>query len=122
MTYGPCSVFGLLVQSSRPSPSTTSHWSSRRCGSAGSSAFVTIRCTDDEETERAVDPYHITYYAGGLYRVGYCHLRKAVRIFAVERIRGMRLLKERYEIPADFDAVAYLNNAWGIVRGDLVKI
>jgi predicted DNA-binding transcriptional regulator YafY len=76
----------------------------------------------DEETDRAVDPYHLTYHAGGLYLVGHCHLRKDLRIFAVERIRAARLLVERYTIPADFDPVAYLNAAWGMMRGDRLPI
>jgi predicted DNA-binding transcriptional regulator YafY len=43
----------------------------------------------DEETKREVDPYHLTYFNGGLYLVGYCHLRRAIRVFAMERIRGL---------------------------------
>jgi predicted DNA-binding transcriptional regulator YafY len=76
----------------------------------------------DAETERLVDPYHVTLYSGGLYLVGYCHLRREVRIFAVERIRAIETLRETFAIPADFDAEAYLRGAWGIVRGDLVTV
>jgi hypothetical protein len=36
----------------------------------------------DAETERDVDPYHLTHFNGGLYLVGYCHLRETVRVFA----------------------------------------
>ncbi len=76
----------------------------------------------DAETERAVDPYHLTYFNGGLYLVGYCHLREAVRVFAVERVRAVEALRRRFEVPADFDARDYLDKAWGILQGDLVPV
>lgn len=76
----------------------------------------------EQETQRDVDPYHLTYFNGGLYLVAHCHLRDAIRVFAVERIRGLDLLRARFEVPADFDADRYLNGAWGILRGDLVAV
>jgi predicted DNA-binding transcriptional regulator YafY len=36
---------------------------------------------------REVDPYHVWFAGGGLYLIGYCHLRQEVRMFAVERTR-----------------------------------
>ena len=76
----------------------------------------------DAETDRRVDPYHVTLFNGGLYLVGYCHLRREVRIFAVERIRAIDTLRETFAMPADFDAEAYLRSAWGIVRGELISV
>ena len=76
----------------------------------------------DEVTDRRVDPYHLTLHAGGFYLVGYCHLRQAVRIFAVERIRRCEVLAARFEKPEKFDVEKYLEGAWGIVRGDIVTV
>jgi predicted DNA-binding transcriptional regulator YafY len=76
----------------------------------------------DSEDVREVDPYHLTFFNGGLYVVGLCHLRRALRIFAVERMRTVALLRSRFDIPADFDAAKYLDGAWGIIRGDLVHV
>jgi predicted DNA-binding transcriptional regulator YafY len=76
----------------------------------------------DEESSRTVEPYHLTYFNGGLYVVAYCHLRKAVRIFAVERVRTLEILKIRFTPPADFDVSGYLDNALGILRGNLVTV
>lgn len=42
-------------------------------------------------TRREVAPYRIWYAAGGLYLIAYCHLRRDVRLFAVERIRSISL-------------------------------
>jgi predicted DNA-binding transcriptional regulator YafY len=76
----------------------------------------------DAETERRVDPYHVTEFDGGLYLVGHCQVREAVRIFAVERIRNAEITTNRFTRPADFDADTYLRDAWGIIRGDLVHV
>ena len=76
----------------------------------------------DESTGRRVDPYHLTLYDGGLYLVGYCHLREAVRIFAVERIRECEVLTARFDPPDKFDVDKYLEGAWGIIRGDIVTV
>ena len=76
----------------------------------------------DEVSDRRVDPYHLTLYAGGFYLVGYCHLRHAVRIFAVERIRECAVLAVRFDVPEKFDVEKYLAGAWGIIRGDIVNV
>lgn len=76
----------------------------------------------DSEDDRAIDPYHLTLFNSGLYLVGHCHLRDALRIFAVERMRSVELTRARFEVPADFDAERYLKGVWGILRGDLVTV
>jgi predicted DNA-binding transcriptional regulator YafY len=76
----------------------------------------------DSEDQREVDPYHLTLFNGGLYLVGHCHLRDAVRIFAVERMRTVELIRARFEVPSDFNAERYLEGAWGILRGNLVTV
>jgi predicted DNA-binding transcriptional regulator YafY len=76
----------------------------------------------DEETRRQVDPYHLTVYEGGFYLVGYCHLRKAERIFSVERIRELRMLATRFTVRPGFNAQEYLQHTWGIIKGDIVPV
>jgi predicted DNA-binding transcriptional regulator YafY len=76
----------------------------------------------DAETDRRIDPYHLTYFNGGAYLVAYCHLRHEVRVFAVERIRSAAVLRETFVVPPDFDVDAYLRDAWGIVRGQLITV
>jgi hypothetical protein len=76
----------------------------------------------DSGDTRAIDPYHLTLHNGGLYLVAPCHLRDTPRIFAVERMRTVELTSRRFEVPASFDAQAYLAGAWGMLRGDLVTV
>jgi hypothetical protein len=56
----------------------------------------------DDVSDRRVDPYHLTLHGGGFYLVAYCHLRQAVRIFAVERIRECEVLAARFDRPKTF--------------------
>jgi predicted DNA-binding transcriptional regulator YafY len=59
---------------------------------------------------------------GGFYLVGYCHLRRAIRVFAIERIRSLDVLSRRFTLPAGFDPEKYLAGALGILSGDLVTV
>src|ERR1700730_12012064 len=76
----------------------------------------------DEENRRQVDPYHLTIFDGGFYLVGYCHLRKAERIFAVERIRELKMLATLFTVRPGFNADEYLKHVWGIIKGEIVKV
>ena len=49
---------------------------------------------------REVDPYRLWYAVGGLYLIAYCHLRKDVRLFAVERIRPIALTDHPIKCPS----------------------
>jgi predicted DNA-binding transcriptional regulator YafY len=76
----------------------------------------------DSEDEREIDPYHLTLFDGALYIAAYCHMRKEVRTFAVERMRTVHVTSARFTRPADFDADRYLADTWGIMRGNLVTV
>jgi predicted DNA-binding transcriptional regulator YafY len=58
--------------------------------------------------ERDVDPYALVYRWGWWYFCGYCHLRRALRSFRVDRLVDCTLLEHRFEVPVDFDLQAYL--------------
>jgi predicted DNA-binding transcriptional regulator YafY len=65
---------------------------------------------------REVDPYFLRFAGGGLYMIGYCHLRKEVRMFAVERIRSIALTDHPYQMPLDFKVDEYVQDALGVMR------
>lgn len=73
-------------------------------------------------SSRMVDPYGLVFYDGVWLCIGYCHLKKAIRSFALDRICG---LKERYRYftPLEgFDLKEYLSRSWGIVDDDEVSL
>ncbi len=71
---------------------------------------------------REVDPYHLWYAAGGLYLIGYCHRRRDVRLFAVERIRSLTLTDHPYQLPLGFDVEAYVQDALVVMRGRQIAV
>jgi predicted DNA-binding transcriptional regulator YafY len=61
-----------------------------------------------EAVPRRFDPYALVHRWGWWYAIGYCHLRQEVRTFRVDRIAGLTLLDEIFDLPAEFDLHAYL--------------
>lgn len=73
-------------------------------------------------TRREVDPYRLWYASGGLYLVGYCHLRKEPRMFAVERMRAVTLTDHPYQMPLGFDLEAFVQDALTVMRGRPIDV
>jgi predicted DNA-binding transcriptional regulator YafY len=71
---------------------------------------------------REVDPYRLWYASGGLYLIGYCHLRKEPRMFAVERMRAVTLTDHPYQMPLGFDLEAFVQNALTVMRGRPIEV
>jgi len=60
-------------------------------------------------TERDVDPYGLAFRGGTWRLVGYCHLRKAQRVFLIDRIDHLEVNEQKpaqpdFRIPDGFDA------------------
>jgi predicted DNA-binding transcriptional regulator YafY len=68
--------------------------------------------TSPHGEQRKLDPYALVHSIGWWYVVGYCHLRKALRTFRVDRIVELNLTGQVFSIPADFDIRAYLGQNW----------
>jgi len=73
-------------------------------------------------TRREVDPYRLWYASSGLYLVGYCHLRKEPRMFAVERMRAVTLTDHPYQMPLGFNLEAFVQNALTVMRGRPIEV
>lgn len=65
----------------------------------------------NEETERDFDPYGIVFNEGFWYTAGYCHLRKDLRTFRMDRIRGLRTKEEAFDRPQDFNVLEHVLNS-----------
>ena len=78
----------------------------------------------EKPAERVIEPYYIEPAAPGhaSYVIGYCHLKKAIRTFKVERIESAELTHESYIIPPDFDANEFFGSSWGVVVDGEIKI
>jgi predicted DNA-binding transcriptional regulator YafY len=66
------------------------------------------RSRPGEETDREFDAYGLAYRGGFWYALGWCHLRRGLRSFRLDRIQSVRLVAERFTRPEGFDALAHL--------------
>lgn len=58
---------------------------------------------ENKKTEREIDPYLIEIQDGGYHIIGYCHLRKSLRVFRISRIESVEVKKESFERPGDLE-------------------
>ena len=76
---------------------------------------------DDRETEREISPQRLVHYRDNWYVDGYCHVREALRSFAVDAIRAAELRDTRAkEIPA-VELDEHLGSGYGIFAGREVQ-
>jgi predicted DNA-binding transcriptional regulator YafY len=73
-------------------------------------------------SQRMVAPYRLWFFDGTFYMLGFCHLRKDIRLFAVDRIRKMVLTDTTFEAPQDFDIENFLRDSFGAFLGDPVQV
>lgn len=66
------------------------------------------RSGQGDDSEREFDPYGLAHRAGYWYVVGFCHLRKGLRSFRLDRVRDVEIGAISFARPEDFDAVAHL--------------
>jgi predicted DNA-binding transcriptional regulator YafY len=75
-----------------------------------------------KENKRRVDPYRILFFNGTFYVIGYCHLRKDCRTFALERIKMLTMTDESFKVPEDFQLEDYMGSGFGVIGGRPEKI
>jgi predicted DNA-binding transcriptional regulator YafY len=68
----------------------------------------------EEETIRTIDPYLVYNVRGSQYLIGYCHLRKDIRSFRLNRIREIQLKESSFRVKVDFDPKSYLRGTFQI--------
>lgn len=69
-----------------------------------------------EEKMRKIDPYHLRFFAGAWYLVGYDHERKQFPIFNLARIRSLTITDDTFR-RKDFSAAEYFRHAVGVTVG-----
>lgn len=62
--------------------------------------------TRGEVTERLFNPYGVVAHEGVWYTIGYCHLRKAQRLFRLDRVQRIEVTSDPFLRPAHFEALA----------------
>ena len=91
------------------------------CLKQGCLTFTYYSPGREEKSSRTVDPYHLFNYMGTWHLIGYCHLRKEIRDFALSRISEAKVLTDSFKIPADFDFNKYFLSTFGLYKGKTTK-
>jgi len=71
----------------------------------------------DSRDNRLIDPYHLRFQAGAWYCIGYCHNRREIRIFALDRFYGLELTDRLFEMDGEFSIDEYLSQSLNLERG-----
>jgi predicted DNA-binding transcriptional regulator YafY len=72
---------------------------------------------DDRESRRHVSPQRLTHYRDNWYLDAWCHTRRALRSFALERIADVRMLEQPARDISDADLDRHFAAAYGIFAG-----
>jgi predicted DNA-binding transcriptional regulator YafY len=68
----------------------------------------------DATMARAVDPYGLSFRRHSWYLVGYCLLRREVRVFRLDRISRVKLTEDRFDRPEGFGVEKFFADAWEV--------
>lgn len=68
-------------------------------------------------TSRKANPYHLRLHDNSLYLLAYCYRRKDVRLFAVDRIKALKVRDERFNRPLFFSPDEYFKHTFGVYQG-----
>jgi predicted DNA-binding transcriptional regulator YafY len=73
-------------------------------------------------TERKVNPYAVHLHNGTLYVIGYCHTRKDIRSFLVDRMQKIKLTDDNFPAPLGFSLKSYLRHSFDMFTEELVRV
>lgn len=64
------------------------------------------------------EPYTLAMYRGGLYLIGRSHRGKGIVKLAVERIRDVEKLADRFDYPRSYSPAKHTEGVFGIIEGE----
>ena len=76
----------------------------------------------NQETRRSVAPYKMWFLDGTFYMIGFCQLRKEIRLFALDRIKSFHLTDESFEVSESFSVEDFMKSSFGVFHGDPQKV
>lgn len=73
-------------------------------------------------SEREIEPCFMIFIERAFYFVGYCHLRKEMRTFRVDRVLKVSLTETVFKPRHRVDPKAYFRDSWGVYGGEPIKV
>jgi predicted DNA-binding transcriptional regulator YafY len=75
----------------------------------------------DRPTERVVSPQRLVHYRDNWFMDAWCHLRKGLRTFSIDRVREAEELAARARDIPEAELDAYFTSSYGIFSGRATK-
>lgn len=77
----------------------------------------------DEVTTRKLDPHFIYERTGSWYVIGFCHLRKQIRNFALHRIQSCKVTKDTFTAPPASELATWVSSSSQVeIRGPEINV
>ncbi len=73
--------------------------------------------SSDSHSKRHISPYHLLFQQGAWYCIGFCHLRKEIRMFAMDRFYELKLTDQNFKRDENFNIEEYLGDSLNLERG-----
>lgn len=79
---------------------------------------------DNAYTTREFNPYHVICQKGSWYLIGFSFHSNDIRVYALPRIKNIKLLEKTFVIPKDFQLEKYIDPDFGIWKstGTPIKV
>ncbi|MCK4856656.1 MAG: YafY family transcriptional regulator [candidate division Zixibacteria bacterium] len=74
------------------------------------------------KTNRRVDAYCLVFRGRAYYLIGYCHLRRAMRLFRLDRISRLTVTDQKYERDHQVTPENFFESSWDVFSGEPVKV
>ncbi len=75
----------------------------------------------DDVTQFCLHPYCLKVFKQRWYVVGWHEPTSDIRIYSLDRISNIEILKKKFKLPTDFDAQEYFEDSYGAFRNDGVS-
>lgn len=85
-------------------------------------AFEYASYSSGRRAAREADPYATVFRGNAWYLIGWCHTRKQIRTFRINRMDNIAITNKPFEYPADFSIEQHLSKSWAIFQGDEVEV
>ncbi len=76
----------------------------------------------NEISERIIDPYALAFRKRAWYLIAYCHERKSIRTFRVNRIKDAKYTGKLFSPPENFSVDEYMGKSWHVMKGEEVDV
>lgn len=84
--------------------------------------IVRYSASSGESGERRIDPYHVWFMGGTIYVVAWCHKRKQIRLFVIDRMEAAKLTADEFEVPEDFSMDEFTKRRFRVMDGKPVEV